>query len=158
MRRGARGLQRRARLRSDTPLRSRTAILRRTPLRRSTGLAPASERARKVAAEWDKAKRAALRRSKGRCEVCGRKLPKDNVDGHHRLPRRYGDHSTANCIVAHRECHNEAFSRGLHRLRDRSISYGLILTEGQRPAQVPVRLPDGRLVLLGDSYKEVSAA
>jgi hypothetical protein len=76
------------------------------------------------------------------------------ADLHHRQRRRGGDHSPANLVALHPACHTVA-PEAVHQRPAWARERGLIVRSTEDPATVPLALPSGRRVLLGESYREV---
>lgn len=127
---------------------------RRAGLRRGTGLVSKTARARMRQAAWAQVREEAGVRSGYRCERCGRTLPLSEAQGHHRLPRRFGDHTVSNCAYLCADCHARC-----HANPAEANALGWILREGQDPAAVPVWLGGRKRVLLatGGRYETAKA-
>lgn len=113
--------------------------------------------------------RAALARCRGLCERCGRHVATGvrgrDWSAHHRVPAGMGGSRVAwvylvsNCLVlcgtGTTGCHGWVESN-----RDEAYALGLLVRMGELPAEVPVTLRGGRVVLLGDGgdYRPVSGA
>lgn len=82
----------------------------------------------------------------GHCEACWRPILA-GVDTHHRQLRRFGDHTPANLVALHPDCHTGA-PNAVHRRVRWARERGLILRSWQTPAAEVLYLPDGRRVLL----------
>lgn len=92
-------------------------------------------------------------RAGGYCERCGRAIEGQQVSVHHRRPRRMGGttdpvvNTVANlavlCGSGTTGCHGEIESH-----RNEAYADGWLLHSGQNPAEVPVRLRGGPLVML----------
>ncbi|SKM82433.1 HNH endonuclease [Mycobacteroides abscessus subsp. massiliense] len=81
----------------------------------------------------------------GLCEYCGKKKA---VDMHHRENRSQGGGwCPANIIWICRSCHHFATTRPAW-----AESVGLTIKHGQTPTGTPVKLPDGRELVLHNNY------
>jgi hypothetical protein len=118
----------------------RTALTRTRPTPRTKK--PNQELAESKAIIWH--------RSQGLCEVCGDALGND-FDAHHRQSRRTNDHRTVNLIACHRSCH-----QSVHANPADSMTVGLIVSVFVDPDLVPLALPGGQVVALGDWYGQVT--
>ena len=97
-----------------------------------------------------------LDRSAGRCEMCGGNLHVLAGSVHHRRPRRMGgdrrpetslaSNGLAICGSGTTDCHGRIEGSG----RAQALEDGLILREGQRPGEVPVKLHVGWVILTDD--------
>jgi 5-methylcytosine-specific restriction protein A len=120
------------------------------------GMAPEAEmlKRRRATGPTDATRQLVAERSGGYCERCGRALAAAvPMSVHHRKPRRAGGTSdpavnavsnlVAVCGSGVTFCHGEIESR-----RSEAYADGWLLHAGQDPAEVPVRLRGGPLVLL----------
>lgn len=89
-----------------------------------------------------------LGRCGGRCEACGHPLL-GLVHLHHRQRRREGNHSPANLVALHPDCHVVA-PQAVHQRPTWARQRGLIVPSWETPGDAPLILADGRSVLLGD--------
>ena len=88
-----------------------------------------------------------LTRCGGYCEHCGKPLP-NNFALHHRKLRSQGGANTPdNLIAVHHECHNLA-TKSIHMNPRASLLTGHMVSGYANPEETPLRLPDGRQVLL----------
>jgi len=111
------------------------------------------KRTRRKTGPTDMTRQVVLERCGGYCERCGRNLSGAAVSVHHRRPRRAGGTSdpavntAANlailCGSGVTGCHGEVESH-----RTQGYADGWLLHAGQDPAQVPVRLRGGPLMML----------
>jgi 5-methylcytosine-specific restriction endonuclease McrA len=86
-------------------------------------------------------------RSGGCCEACGRPMDRRGMHAHHRQKRQHGDHSLANLVGLHPNCHVVA-PEAVHQNPKRAKERGLILSSVKRPAEEPLVLANGRRVML----------
>lgn len=97
-----------------------------------------------------------LARCEGRCESCGQTLTSGGYSLHHRRPRQMGGDKSAEanapsnlvalCGSGVTGCHGFYENN-----RALAVDRGWLVQRGfQKPAQVPVRLFDGRVVKLTD--------
>ena len=115
----------------------RRAPLRRKPVRRTLS--------RRVLAEPmpEAVYQAVMRRSGGRCEVCGD--PARSLHWHHRLTVQHGGPNTVvNGLAVHPACHADR----VHSRRARALEAGWLVRRGDDPAAVPVLYHGRRWVLL----------
>lgn len=57
---------------------------------------------------WGQIRREAYEKAKGLCTYCGKKVPWEEYDAHHRMPRWLGGtDNVRNTDVYHRKCHQE---------------------------------------------------
>jgi len=83
-------------------------------------------------------------RAAGRCEACGVRLEHSGMDPHHRKLRSQGGLDTPdNLLAVCRRSH-----AAIHANPAMAYAQGRLLRSWQDPAATPVRLWDGRLVLL----------
>lgn len=87
-------------------------------------------------------------RCKGYCEKCGIQMPEDNWALHHRqLRSRGGTDSPDNCVALHHGCHNLK-TDSVHNNPYKSTLSGLMVSAWSDPAECPVTLPNGDIVIL----------
>ena len=124
---------------------------RRTPLPRGSALRRLSviRRARlHHDPVWGAVKATVWTRSLGRCEACGLHLDPTTWQAHHRKMRsRGGRDSVANTLALCPACHVAA-PYAVHRDVAAATHDGQLVRGFADPATVPVRLYDGRWVLL----------
>ena len=124
---------------------------RRTPMPRGSALRRLSViRRRKLHHDpvWSAVRAVLWTRSGGRCEACGLHLDPATWQGHHRkLRARGGHHSATNALALCPACHTGA-PYAVHRDVGAATFDGQIVPAHADPAVVPVRLYDGRWVLL----------
>lgn len=85
-------------------------------------------------------------RSQGCCEVCG--LPGESMALHHRkLKSRGGKDCASNLIAVHHQCHNLG-TRSIHLNPAVAEQNGWMVGSWQEPHEVPMKRPDGSVVLL----------
>lgn len=110
---------------------------------------------REQVAAYGAARETVLRRARGRCESCGRRLDIDTLHFHHRKARSAGrDDSPSNGLALCARCHG--WTHG-HVTAAREA--GLIVPSWNDPAEVPVVLRDGCWLLEADgTRKAVDAA
>ena len=124
--------------RGDKPM-ARTGLIARTgPIvrtgnpPRSTG--PSKPRKPGVTSET---RLAVLARCGGLCEACGGDLERGGgVHMHHRQRRRTGDHSLANLVALHPDCHVVA-PQAVHQRPEWATERGLIVRSTDDPAATP---------------------
>lgn len=94
-----------------------------------------------------------LDRCEGRCEACGEPLGREFVTHfHHRKLRgQGGDNEPCNIVALHSVCHVLA-PRAVHQNTAWARERGLIVPRHLDPAQVPLVLPSGRVVLLDPDF------
>lgn len=118
-----------------------------TMLRRRTQLRCKPRRRRPGATDWPALRSMLYERAGGRCERCGGRLPAF-WEAHHRRRRSQGGRDAlANLAALCPDCHTlgaDAVHRGLRQAR----ADGWLVSRAADPAAVPVRLHDGRMVLL----------
>lgn len=132
---------------------ARTRLARTTPIARTSGTGkPPAARARKPGVTTE-TRAIVLARCGGRCEACGKPLGRSGVDIHHRQRRRGGDHSPANLVALHPDCHT-IDPKAVHQRPAWARGRGLIVRSTDDPATTPLTLPSGRRVLLGENYTD----
>lgn len=136
----------------------RTALARRTPLDRRSALRRVALVTRWRAADpvWTAVRKVVWRRCGGRCESSGEPLDPATWQCHHRKFRsRGGQHSVTNAVALTPRMHRTVHNRGQATAEAR----GFVVASAADPATTPVRLFDGRPVLLrpDGTYEEVAA-
>jgi len=149
MKRGS-GLRRTGGLKPGKPL-TRTTPLPRTSARATAAAKPKPKRKNPLD-EIPAAVRALVRaRAAGCCEACGKALGDGPVHMHHRQKRNRRNHTVENLVALHPTCHVLA-PEAVHQRPTWAKSRGLILLAHHDPAVEPLVMPDGRRVLLGETY------
>lgn len=121
---------------------------RTAPLKRgSDGLTrsrPFKTKRRKRPAMDPELRRLVFLRAGGRCDACGRPLPADGWEAHHRqLRSRAGADTLENLVALCRDCHVPY----VHAHPAEATERGLMVSTYEDPANVPVRRGDGRLYM-----------
>lgn len=89
-------------------------------------------------------------RAGGKCEVSGVPVPFEDFDDHHRKLKAHGrNDALSNRLCLHPDAHT-AGPQAVHRLGDEAYEAGWLVRSWADPRRVPVKLHDGRLVLLTD--------
>jgi hypothetical protein len=86
-------------------------------------------------------------RAKGYCEVCGKPEHATMALHHRKLKSRGGKDSAANLIRVHHSCHNMS-TGSIHANPAWAEDQGYMVASWQEPHEVPMRTPDGGIVLL----------
>ena len=111
----------------------------------------AGRRPRWTFAEWEVATMQLWSRCRDFCECCGEPL-RGAMQRHHRQVREVGGDRLANLVGLHPHCHD-----WVHAHPELAMPRGLIVSRhATDPADVPLTLPDGRVVLLDDDGHYVS--
>jgi hypothetical protein len=88
-----------------------------------------------------------MARCQGMCEACGGTLEGGPVHMHHRKKRTKRNHVPCNIVALHPTCHVVA-PLAVHQRPAWAQERGLIVLAGGDPAETPLRLANGDLVLL----------
>ena len=86
-------------------------------------------------------------RCKGYCEKCGSRLPESWALHHRKLRSRGGKDEVANFAALHHECHNLG-TDSVHLNPAKASDSGHMVGSWQNPAECPLTLPDGSIVIL----------
>ena len=93
-----------------------------------------------------------IQRAGGYCEKCGRPASDSMALHHRKLKSRGGKDSVSNLIHVHHECHNLG-TDSIHLNPGYAGAKGWMVASWQDPAEVPMFMPDGRLVILEEDGK-----
>lgn len=74
---------------------------------------------------------------------------------HRKLKSRGGKDEVSNLLYLHHECHNMS-SYSVHSQVATATAKGWIVNSWAEPSQVPVALPDGRVVILRDDGEAIT--
>lgn len=101
--------------------------------------------------DWPKLKRQLLERCAGYCEKCALPLS-SHWAAHHRQMRSHGGPDELHNLVAlHHQCHNLDLD-SVHMQPKKSYLSGMLVGMADDPRTTPLRLPDGSLAYLGETY------
>lgn len=147
MKRGS-ALNRTGGLKAGTPLKRAAALPRKRAVPRAKAAPAKRSKADAIPA---KVRAAVLARAAGCCEACGTALGDGPVHMHHRQKRNARNHTVENLVALHPTCHVVA-PEAVHQRPAWAKGRGLILLAHHDPAAEPLVMPDGRRVLLGETY------
>lgn len=102
---------------------------------------------------WAKIRDQLFERCSGYCEKCGQPLGQTWASHHRKLRSQGGKDELANLVALHHFCHNTG-RNSVHMQPRASYANGLMVRSHDNPGIVPLRLLDGTMVLLGDSYQQ----
>lgn len=88
-----------------------------------------------------------LKRCKGYCEKCGRRLPENFALHHRKLRSAGGKDEISNFLALHHECHNLG-TDSVHLNPKTAMENGWIVSRYKEPSECRVMLPNGRSVIL----------
>lgn len=138
-------------MRRTTPLRNKKAMRRTSgQTTRAVAMARRSKAPAVPAPDWEALRLALYTRAGGQCEACGINEGPIGWSAHHRqLRSRGGGHTLDNltwlCGSGTTGCHGR-----VHAHPAAATERGFIVASWDAPETAPVRLHDGRLVLLGE--------
>lgn len=96
-------------------------------------------------------------RARGYCEKCGSQLGDSWALHHRKLKSRGGEDTVENFLALHHECHNLG-TDSVHNNPSMASDTGHMVHSWENPAECPVTLPNGDVVILTSlgTYKYLS--
>lgn len=106
-------------LRKEKPIGMRNGLKIYKPLQAKTKLKSGkrmnttSEKQKTINRTWKQSTDQRYIQTGGKCEWCGKEAIRQDLDGHHKIPRRYNIHTVENCYVVHRLEHQLIHDKGI---------------------------------------------